>query len=107
MKILLGECVTKHLKPYLIDYDVSTVNQEKWNGLKNGKLLTTAQEAGFQVLLSIDKNLQYQQNMEHYTISIVILNSRSSKIEDLKEFVPNLKFQLQDIEQGKIYIIEK
>ncbi len=107
MKILLDECVTKHLKPYLSDYEVSTVNQEKWNGLKNGELLTTAQEAGFQVLLSIDKNLQHQQNMENYIISIVILNSRSSKIEDLVEFVPNLKLQLQEIKQGQIYIIEK
>ncbi len=107
MKILLDECVTKKLKPYLSDYDISTVSQEKWNGLKNGKLLTTAQKHGFNILLSIDKNLQHQQNMENYTISIVILNSNTSKIEDLKEFVPNLKIQLDEgIEEGRIYIID-
>jgi len=107
MRILLDECVTKHLRPYLADYKVSTVSLEKWNGLKNGELLITAQEAGFNILLSIDKNLEHQQNMERYTISIIILNSKSSKIEDLKEFVPNLKLQLEYIEEGEIYIIEK
>ena len=106
MRILLDECVTKHLKRHLSDYDVSTVNQEKWNGLKNGELLSTAQESGFTILLSIDKNLQHQQNMERYTISIVILNSNSSKIEDLKEFVPNLKIQLEEIEEGQIYVVD-
>jgi len=56
--------------------------------------------------LSIDKNLQHQQSMERYTISIVILNSNSSKIEDLEAFVPNLKIQLEEIEEGQIYVVD-
>jgi len=44
--------------------------------------------------------------MERYTISIVILNSNSSKIEDLEAFVPNLKIQLEEIEEGQIYVVD-
>jgi len=81
MKILLDECVTKHLKPRLSQYEVFTVREMGWSGIKNGKLMTLCAENNFQILLSIDKNLQYQQNLEKYPISIVIFNSYSSKMQ--------------------------
>ena len=40
MKILLDECVTKHLKPYLPGHEVSTVAKQGWSGVKNGQLMT-------------------------------------------------------------------
>jgi hypothetical protein len=61
MKILLDECVTKHLKLYLIGHEVSTVREMGWSGVKNGKLMTLCVENGFEILLTIDKNLQHQQ----------------------------------------------
>ena len=57
MKILLDECVTKHLKLYLADFDVYTVREMQWSGIKNGKLMSLCVEHGFDVLLTIDKNL--------------------------------------------------
>ena len=44
MKILLDECVTKHLKPHLSDHDVWTVREMGWSGIKNGKLMTLCVE---------------------------------------------------------------
>ena len=59
MKILLDECVTKKLKPLLIEFEVYTVTEMGWSGVKNGKLLTLCAENDFEVLLTIDKNLIY------------------------------------------------
>lgn len=61
MKILLDECVTKRLKPHLQEFEVFTVSEMKWNGIKNGKLITLCIEKGFDVLLTIDKNLVVSQ----------------------------------------------
>ena len=55
MKILLDECVTKHLKPYLPDHEVSTVAKEGWSGIKNGQLMAVAATTGFEVLLTMIK----------------------------------------------------
>ncbi len=79
MKILLDECVTKHLKPLLTDHEVLTVREMQWSGIKNGKLLTLCAEQGFDMLLTIDKNLQYQQNLHMCPVIILILNTFTSR----------------------------
>ena len=106
MKILLDECVTKHLKPFLLDHDVFTVREMDWSGVKNGKLMSQCVENHFEILLTIDKNLQYQQNLEKYPITIVILNCPSSKIEDLKKFVPIFLDKVSSVDKHKAYILD-
>ena len=64
-------------------------------------------ENNFDILLTIDKNIQYQQNINEYNISIAILNSKSSKVEDLIPFLPKLNEIICDYEKGKIYLISK
>ena len=64
MKILLDECVTKRLKPYLAEFEVFTVSQMKWNGIKNGKLMALCVDNNFDLLLTIDKNLMFQQSRQ-------------------------------------------
>jgi hypothetical protein len=107
MKILLDECVTKHLKSHLIDHQIFTVREMNWSGIKNGKLIALCVENGFDLLLTIDKNLHYQQNLNKYPIAIIILNSSSSKIEELVPFVPNFLALIPRVEKMKAYIIEK
>jgi hypothetical protein len=94
MKILLDECVTKKLKAHLTDFDVHTVTELGWSGMKNGKLMTLCVENGFEVLLTIDKNLIHQQNFDKYKIAIVVLNSVTSKIEELRLFISEFKKQV-------------
>lgn len=65
MKILLDECVTKRLKPFLKEHIVFTVTEMNWKGLRNGNLMLVAIEQKFDILLTIDKNLSFQQNMKH------------------------------------------
>ncbi len=107
MKILLDECVTKHLKPHLTDHEVLTVREMRWSGIKNGKLMTLCTEHGFDILLTIDKNLQYQQNLDKYQVIIVVLNSFTSKVEDLIILLPTFRTQLTSFKKHKAYLIEK
>ena len=107
MKVLLDECVTKRLKPHLNELEVFTVRAMGWSGVKNGKLIALCVENNFDIILTIDKNMAYQQNLEKYPITIVVLNSSSSKIEDILLFVPSFLKQISDFEKNKAYEIEK
>jgi hypothetical protein len=107
MKILLDECVTKLLKPFLPDFEVYTVTEMRWNGIKNGMLLSQCVENGFDVLLTIDKNMMHQQNIDKFDITIVVLNSLTSKVAELKLFIPSFKAQINSFEKHKAYLIDK
>ena len=107
MKILLDECVTKKLKIYLPEYEVFTVREMEWGGIENGKLMSLCVENKFDILLTIDKNLIFQQNLEKYELTIVVLNSQTSKIDELVLFLPAFKSQVNSLEKHKAYIIEK
>jgi predicted nuclease of predicted toxin-antitoxin system len=107
MKILLDECITKRLKEHLTEYEVLTVRELNLSGIKNGKLMTFCVENNFDILLTIDKNLMFQQNLDQYPVTIVVLNSRTSKIEELVTFLTSFKSQINKFHKQKAYIIDK
>ena len=107
MKILLDECVPKKIKALLIDHTVFTIGQLEWSGLKNGMLIKRAEQKNFDILLTIDKNICYQQNTSSYNIAIVILNANNSNIETLQDYIPSFLNQINTFEKGKFYTIEK
>lgn len=107
MKILLDECITKRFKAHLVDFEVYSVAELNLSGIKNGKLMSYCAENSFKVLLTIDKNLMFQQNLQKYPISIIVLNAKTSKLTELIQFLGNLKIQLLNIELHKAYLIEK
>ncbi|HBX50686.1 MAG TPA: hypothetical protein DEH02_06395 [Bacteroidales bacterium] len=107
MKILLDECVTKKLKDLLIGHTVFTISQMEWTGMKNGMLIKRAEQKNFDILLTIDKNICYQQNTSKYNLTIVVLNANNSNIETLQDYIPNFLNQINTFEKGKIYTIEK
>jgi predicted nuclease of predicted toxin-antitoxin system len=106
MKILLDECVTKRLKPLLSRHQVATVTEKGWSGLKNGQLMAAASGERFDILLTIDKNLQHQQNIGKYPLIVVILNTSSSKLEMLLTFLPSFEKQLPVFKKGNAYLVE-
>ena len=69
MRILLDEQLPRQLAPYLVGHDVRTVQQESWTGLKNGALLTRAEDAGFAVFVTGDQNLEFQQNISNRVLA--------------------------------------
>ena len=106
MRILLDECVTKRLKPHLSQHEVATVTEKGWSGLKNGQLMTAASGDGFDILLTIDKNLQHQQDVGKYSLIVVVLNTPSSKLEVMITFLPSFEKQLPAFTKGNAYLVE-
>jgi hypothetical protein len=86
---------------------VFTVRELELSGIKNGKLMTYCVEHNFDILLTIDKNLMYQQNLDKYPVTIAVLNSFTSKIEELITFLPSFKLQVPDLKKHQAYIIDK
>lgn len=107
MKILLDECITKHLKSHFTNHEVFTVRELGWSGVKNGKLMTLCVENRFDILLTIDKNLQYQKNLDKYPITIVIFNSYSSKVDELVAFLPEFESQLTSYQKHQAYQLSR
>ena len=105
MKILLDECVTKRLKPMLLPHEVFTVREMGWSGIKNGKLMSLCSENSFDILLTIDKNLQYQQNLIKYSVTIVIFDSSSADISELSKFVTIFLSQITSFEKQRAYLL--
>jgi len=79
MKILFDQGTPVPLRPYLVGHLVRTAAQQGWDRLKNGTLLATAETAGFDLLLTTDKNMVYQQNLSQRQISIVLLGQQQWK----------------------------
>ena len=78
-----------------------------WTGIKNGKLLSLCVENGFDVLLTIDKNMMYQQHIADFTITVVVFNSPISKTEELVQFIPSFERQVMLFEKKKAYLLDK
>ena len=90
MRVLLDEQLPRRLAGELTGHDVSTVQQQGWAGLKNGELLRPAAEQGFDVFLTADQNLQFQQNLKRARLSVIVLVAPSNTLEDLLTLVPRV-----------------
>ena len=82
-RVLFDEDVPRQLRRDLPDFFVRTVQEQRWSSLKNGQLLRTA-SPHFDVLLTADKNLQYQQHLEDFSIAVVVLASRDTRLPSLR-----------------------
>ena|ERR671919_1559358 len=82
MRVLLDEQLPRHLAREMGVHDVSTFQQRGWAGLKNGELLRVAADAGFEVLVTADRNLQFQQNLSQSRLGVILLVASSNALED-------------------------
>jgi len=87
MRILLDESVPERLGPLLVGHTWESVRQRGWKGVKNGRLLAAA-SADFDVLLTADKGMEYQQNLARLPIAVLIMLAHSNRTEDLTKLVP-------------------
>lgn len=99
LRVLLDENLPTKLKYRLADekVEVLTVRDQNWLGKKNGELLKLMQKSEFDVLLSSDKNLIYQQNTHKYSIILLRINVFSNRYEDLLKIVPQITTALSAI----------
>ena len=73
MRVPFDQSTPVRIRRFLVGHSVRTAAQEQWGSLKNGDLLNAAQGAGFDVLLTTDKNIRYQQNLAGRTIAVVAI----------------------------------
>lgn len=100
MKLLLDECIDRRLAKDLAGHDVKTVPQMGWAGVKNGALLILA-EKEFDVFITVDRNLSFQQNLPTFNIAILILHATSNRLADLKPLVPKVLSTLPTLTKGE------
>jgi len=89
MRILLDESLPRRIGAELSGHSVTAVPEMGWSGVKNGELLGLAADH-FDVFLTADQNLQYQQNLAALSISVVVLVAQSNRLEALRPLIPAL-----------------
>jgi hypothetical protein len=89
VKVLLDECVDWRLARELAGHDVKTARQMSWSTVMNGELLALAAK-DFDVFVTVDRNLSFQQNIPAFTIAAIVLRARSNRLADLLPLVPEL-----------------
>ena len=104
MRVLLDECLPKTLKQEFQKYQVFTVPEMGWAGKTNGELIRLAKEK-FDVFITIDQNLQYQQNLKESEMTIILLRVKNNRSETFKPLVSKIKDALKTVDHGRfIYI---
>ena len=102
MRVLLDEQLPRQLAREIGGHDVSTVQQRGWAGLKNGELLRVGADAGFEVLITADRNMQFQQNLSQSRLGIIWLIAPSNALEDLLPLVPSLLATIPTASPGQL-----
>jgi Domain of unknown function (DUF5615) len=89
VRVFLDECVDWRLARDLIGHDVKTAREMGWTTIENGALLTLASEH-FDVFVTVDRNLSFQQNLDIFPIAVVVLQAKTNRLSDLRSLVPSL-----------------
>ncbi len=106
MKLLLDECVTRHLKRDLPGHQVHSVEDAGFKGLENGELLKAASGV-YEVLITVDRNIPYQQNIVALNIAILILAAKRNSYVRLKPLIPRALSALETMKVGDVIRIEE
>lgn len=106
MRILLDECVDQKLRFAFAAHECQTAAYAGLAGLKNGVLLKAAEAAGFEVMITTDQEIPYQQNLGERSISILILCGRTNRLADLLELAPRALEAMESIGRGELIRIE-
>jgi hypothetical protein len=102
MLLLLDECVPRPLKQDLTRHDVPHVVDMGWAGTRNGELLRLMLDERFEVLLTVDKNLPFQQDLQKSGIGVVVMLSKTNRITQLRPLAPRVLEALAKIAPGQV-----
>lgn len=105
LRILLDECIDRRLAKEISGHVVKTAPEMGWGGLDNGTLLAKADKE-FDVFLTVDRNLTFQQNLPKFDISVLVLRARTNRLRDLVPLVPKILDALTNAQKGKALFID-
>jgi hypothetical protein len=105
VKVLLDECVDWRLAREIVGHDVKTARQMGLATIKNGELLTIAADH-FDVFVTVDRNLSFQQNLGSLPIAVVVLQAETNRLTDLRPLVPKLLTAIEFVQPGTTKFVE-
>jgi hypothetical protein len=97
--VLLDECVDRRLARDIIGHDVKTAQQMGWTTVQNGALLALASQH-FDVVVTVDQNLSFQQNLNSFSIAVIVLEAKTNRLADLRPLVPKLLAAIETSHPG-------
>jgi len=101
LRVLLDECLPRKLKRELPGHEVFTVREMGWAGLRNGDLLARA-ASRFDVFLTVDGNLSYQQNLARTGLAVVVLSARSNSLRSLAPLMARVREAIPHLAKGQL-----
>ena len=101
MRVLLDECVPRALRDDIPGHEVKTVAEVGWAGVKNGELLRLAATA-FDVLITVDRNLEYQQSFEGLSLAVIVVLAPSNDITALRPSMPAVLAAIAQTKPGVV-----
>jgi len=101
VKVFIDECVDWRLSRDIVGHEVETAHQMGWSTIKNGGLLALAARE-FDVFVTVDRNLSFQQNLPAFAIAVVVLRASSNRLADLKPLVPELLVRISSCKKGAV-----
>ncbi len=105
MRVFVDECIDWRLARDIVGHDVKTARQMGWMTIQNGALLTLASQH-FDVFVTLDRNLSFQQNLDSFSIAVVVLRPKTSRLTDLKPLIPNLLVAIESAQPGAAKFID-
>ena len=99
MKVLLDECVDWRLSRDIVGHEVKTAHQMGWSTIRNGELLRLAAQ-DFEVFVTVDRNLSFQQNLPAFDMAVIVLRATSNRLADLQPLVPALLAAIPTAKRG-------
>jgi predicted nuclease of predicted toxin-antitoxin system len=104
MRILLDENFPADFATLLVGHDTSNVHSHGWAGIKNGELLRRAHGV-CEVFVTLDRNLEFQQNIKILPFGIVVVRSRSNRIVDLTPHIPGILLAVSQVGPGRVVTV--
>ncbi len=102
MRVLLDESVPRQIAAELRGHEVQTVVQAGWAGVQNGELLRRAVAAGFPVLITMDRNLEHQQNIARSALALLVILARDSRVETVTALTGAVLTALEQARPGLV-----
>jgi hypothetical protein len=103
-RVLFDEDVPRQLRRELPEFEIRTVQEERWEAVKNGELLRRGSQT-FDVLVTADKRLRFQQNISRFHIGVVIIATRDTRLPRLQLLVDDLRAAIRDVAPGAVIVV--
>jgi len=104
VRVFVDECVDWRLSREIVGHEVKTARQMGWSTIRNGELLALAAKE-FDVFVTVDRNLSFQQNLPAFAIAVIVLRAKSNRLSELRSLVPELLTSIPAARAGSVIYV--